>query len=497
MSAYFRILAKQDGKSRLATFQGREHIVVPVVMLVEGIMHAINQPHPELVLEEEFAKQPQGWNGRPVCGGHPQLHGEFVSASISPDVLESESFGTLFNTYVRNKKLCTEAWIDPNRAASHPIGADVLERVKAGEEVLEISVGVFARTEPASGVWTDGKKYEGIWRDLVPDHLAILAKGDIGACSVEAGCGAMRAAKENHMSKSVKERFKEFIASLKAEIVDASASDSDVRQQLNRLLRAEEPGFLGVEDVISADGQVVFATMPADRFMLIRRNFTVDGASVTLGDGRTEVEFVQSFEPVAAGAAPKTPCGCGGHTEEITAVPAAASGEENMDKTARINALMASKKLGPAITAKFLEGLPEDQLKAIEDSVAAAPTDPPVVVPPVATPVASASGLTDEDRDILREAREARAAKRTGFVTAIKANKGNEFSDAELEAMPITTLERLSKLVAQPVAVPANTGQVDFSGIGLPRVAAGADTSIPAAPNMITAIQDHRKAKAN
>lgn len=170
-----------------------------------------------------------------------------------------------------------------------------------------------------------------------------------------------------------------------------------------------------------------------------------------------------------------------------------------MDKTARINALMASKKLGPAITAKFLEGLPEESLKAIEDSVAAAPTDPPVVVPPVATPVpvASASGLTDEDRDILREAREARAAKRTGFVTAIKANKGNEFSDAELEAMPITTLERLSKLVAQPVAVPANTGQVDFSGIGLPRVAAGADTSIPAAPNMITAIQDHRKAKAN
>lgn len=497
--SYIRLLAKQDGKSRLATFQGREHLVVPVVMLVEGVMHAINQPTAELVLEEEFSKQPQGWNGRPVCGGHPQLHGEFVSASITPDVLETESFGTLFNTYVRGKKLCTEAWIDPTRAEQHHIGADVLERIQSGDEVLEISVGVFARTEPASGVWADGKKYEGIWRDLVPDHLAILAKGDTGACSVQAGCGAMRAAKETSMGKSVKERLKEFIASIKAEITDAAASDGDVRGQLNRLLRAEEPGFLGVEEVFSADGQVVFATMPADRFLLIRRNFTVDGASVSLGDGRTEVEFVQSFEPVAAGAAPKTACGCSGHQEETTAVPAAASGENDMDKTARINALMASKKLGPAITAKFLEGLPEEQLKAIEDGVAAAPAEEPAVVPPVVTPpapVASASGLTDEDRDILREAREARVAKRTGFVTAIKANKGNEFTDAELEVMPIATLERLAKLVAQPVAVPASTG-IDFSGIGLPRVGASNDKTIPAAPNTITALQEHRKAQTN
>jgi hypothetical protein len=491
-----RLLAKQDGKSRLATFQGREHIVVPVVMLVEGVMHAINQPAPELVLEEEFSKQPQGWNGRPVCGGHPQLHGEFVSASITPDVLEMESFGTLFNTFVKGKKLATEAWIDPVRAAAHPIGVDVLERLKAGEEVLEISVGVFARTEPASGIWADGKKYEGIWRDLVPDHLAILAKGDIGACSVQAGCGAMRAAKETTMIKGVKERFKEFIASMTKEasdLADASASDGDVRHQLNRLLRAEEPGFLGVEEVFSADGQVVFATMPADRFLLIRRNFTVDGATVTLGDGRTEVEFVQSFEPVAAGAAPKTACGCSGHQEETTAVPAAASGETNMNKTDRINALIASNKLGPGMTAKVLEAMTEDAIKVIEDSVAALPTETPAPTT-VAAAAPVVSGLTDEDREILKDAREAREAKKNGFLTAIKANKGNEFSDAELAAMPLTTLERLAKLVTQPVAVPPPSG-VDFSGIGLPRVGSqNQDNSIPAPPNMITAIQEHRKA---
>ena len=509
MSSYIRLAAKQNGQSRLATFQGKEHLVVPVTMLVEGVMHAINQPTPERVLEEDFAKQPQGWNGRPVCGGHPQLHGEFVSASITPDVLERESFGTLFNTFVKDKKLCTEAWIDPVRAAKHTIGADVLERIQAGKEILEISVGVFARTEPGGGVF-NGQKYEGTWRDLVPDHLAILAKGDIGACSVQAGCGAMRAAKEKTM-KGVKERFFEFVAGLKKEVSDVidgqSATDSDVWSQLSRLLRAEEPGFMGVEEVISADGKVVFSAMPADRWIMFRRSFTVDGTAVSLAGDREEVQFVKSFEPVAAAlAASKTACGCGGHTTEETtaAVPAAASnGEENMNKTERINALVASKKLGPAMTPKVLEGMTDDQLKAIEESVAAAPAattteTPAVVTTPVVTPTvpAVAAGLTDEDREILKDAREARTARKTAAVTTIKANKTNVFTDEELGAMPLPQLEKLAKMAATPVVAPGSTG-VDFSGIGLPRVA-GANQNEGAGPppNMVDGIIAAR-AKAN
>jgi hypothetical protein len=36
------------------------------------------------------------------------------------------------------------------------------------------------------------KEYDGVWRNIVPDHLAILPEGITGACSVEDGCGAPR-----------------------------------------------------------------------------------------------------------------------------------------------------------------------------------------------------------------------------------------------------------------------------------------------------------------
>lgn len=303
------------------------------------------------------------------------------------------------------------------------------------------------------------------------------------------------------MAKGIKERFKEFVASLKAEIIDAqSATDGDVRGQLNRLLRAEEPGFLGVEEVISADGKVVYATMPEDRFLLIRRSFSVDGTTVALGTDREEVQFVSSFEPVAAAsAAPKTACGCGGHKTEEPAAPAATinNGENNMDKTARINALIASKKLGPAITAKFLEGISDDQLTELENQAKDAKVEEPKAEEkkqdPPATATAAVSTMTDEDREILRDARAARQEKRTGLISKIKASKASDFSDEELGAMDTTMLERLAKIAAPVVAEKQTPTGVDFSGMGLPRSASqNKDTGAPPPPNMVDGIMAAR-----
>jgi len=66
---------------RTANFDGREYVVVPVVALVEGVIHPVNSAAPELVLAEEFAKAPNGWNGRPVLWNHPRLNGRRVSAN--------------------------------------------------------------------------------------------------------------------------------------------------------------------------------------------------------------------------------------------------------------------------------------------------------------------------------------------------------------------------------------------------------------------------------
>jgi hypothetical protein len=182
------IVAAQGYETRREIFEGREHIVVPVVALVEGVVYAMNAHSPELVTAEEFSRAPDGWNGRPLYHGHPLRRGRPVSGN-SPEVL-SERIGIVFNAGVKKNKLTMEAWIDVERCAQ--IAPELLKRVEA-EEKIEISVGAFVDTDDSKGTYK-GKKYFGAWHEIVPDHLALLPEGDTGACSVEMGCG-VRAAK--------------------------------------------------------------------------------------------------------------------------------------------------------------------------------------------------------------------------------------------------------------------------------------------------------------
>ena len=98
------------GEIRAATFEGRDHVVVPVVALVEGVLHAVNAKNPELVLASEFGKFPMGWNGEPVVMNHPQAEdGTMVSAN-SPEILEKWQIGRIFGTRVDGDKLRMDAY---------------------------------------------------------------------------------------------------------------------------------------------------------------------------------------------------------------------------------------------------------------------------------------------------------------------------------------------------------------------------------------------------
>ena len=178
------------GTIRTAVFQKKEHVVVPVVALVEGVIYPINAETPELVLAEEFHMAPQGWNGRPTFAGHPEDGGTQVSGN-TPRTLEQHAFGLVFNAEAKDRKLEMEAWLDPDRAKE--VGDDalrILERIKRGE-TIEVSVGCYVVAEEKAGTY-NGKRYNAIWRSIVPDHLALLPEGDIGACSVAMGCGTPR-----------------------------------------------------------------------------------------------------------------------------------------------------------------------------------------------------------------------------------------------------------------------------------------------------------------
>jgi hypothetical protein len=118
------------------------------------------------------------------------VNGLKVSAN-QPKVLQEEAFGLLFNTKLDGDKLKSEIWI--NLVRVDELGDEVKKSVEALQsgELVEISTGLIADIEVRKGTFK-GQSFDGIWRNVTPDHLAILPEGVVGACSVEDGCGAPR-----------------------------------------------------------------------------------------------------------------------------------------------------------------------------------------------------------------------------------------------------------------------------------------------------------------
>jgi hypothetical protein len=176
---------------RTETFRGREYTVVPVVGLVEGIIQGLNAAEPEFAPADEFAKFPMGWNGRPITMNHPRRDGSLVSANDT-DMLEEYSFGFLANSMREDGRLKFEAWVDNEIVQEKGDEfSETLNRLNSGEDLVEVSTGLFCEVMDQSGLF-NGQRYKKTWQNVVPDHLAFLSKGSIGACSVEAGCGAPR-----------------------------------------------------------------------------------------------------------------------------------------------------------------------------------------------------------------------------------------------------------------------------------------------------------------
>lgn len=191
----------ESADAREESFLGKQYLVVPVVAMVEGVRHGANAENGELGLKEEFGKFPMGWDGRPLVVNHPKVDDEFVSAN-SPEVLEQYSFGMTSNTVLDGSKLKMEAWINLERASEVMGAQEFVDRIKANS-IVEVSVGFFTDLEDSSGEF-DGKAYSGIWRNIVPDHLALLPEGIVGACSVEDGCGLPRINQEKEINMPLK-----------------------------------------------------------------------------------------------------------------------------------------------------------------------------------------------------------------------------------------------------------------------------------------------------
>lgn len=166
---------------RYATLHGRPHIVVPCVMLTEGVHHG--SAGPLFYPLDEIQHSAPLWNGRPVVLGHPMSGNTPISAAAYPHIYE-HSFGKVFNARLDGKKLKAELWLDTEY--TEQIAPKVLDALKAGG-CIEVSTGLFTEDETRPGVW-DGEPYDATTHNYRPDHLAILLDQQ-GACSWADGCG--------------------------------------------------------------------------------------------------------------------------------------------------------------------------------------------------------------------------------------------------------------------------------------------------------------------
>ena len=192
-------LKTDKAKTRYETLEGKQYLVVPCVMMTEGVHEGTQGPlyYPA----NELSKIPAIWNTKPVVVYHPQMNGISLSA-CDPVILEKQRIGILMNTKWVDGKLKTECWIDEEKTKL--VDERVLDAIQSGQ-MMEVSTGLFTENEDTEGEW-NGEVYKSIARNYKPDHLAILP--DLkGACSIEDGAGLLR-------NENISREFSEIMVAL-------------------------------------------------------------------------------------------------------------------------------------------------------------------------------------------------------------------------------------------------------------------------------------------
>jgi len=454
--------------NRKETMDGVEYMVVPAVAIVEGVLHPSNAPAPELALAAEFGKYPAGWNGRPVVVDHPEnAEGDKVSAN-SPDVFESSVIGFLFNTRVEDKRLKTEAWVNAEKAKRLGGNSEIVVNKLDAGEMVEVSVGAYVSLDPHAGMF-EGERYNGVWRDVVPDHLALLSPGKIGASSIADGAGAPRLNSLKACELNVSLLTGE--ADLKTLIAEPSVfsrvwtamgslfrssqeiSDADRRAAIQSALDVEDTEYYWNYVVAVFSDYFIYETGDG----LFQRGYDISGdGTVSLGQEKIRVRPETSFVPV------KT-------NEEVGLMP--------NDRKDLVDALITNKQFTED-DREWLLGLEDTQFEKIakisEEATKKAVTPEPPKEPVKKEPAAAVKkepeikkpttaeefleSAPPEIRNVLQLGQRTLSEKRSSLIASIKTNKRNAYSDEDFETMGLEALEKLAKLASD----------VDYSALGGP-----------------------------
>lgn len=437
------------------TMQDREWVVVPMVMIVEGVLNGNYGPiyYPF----EEMSVIPAIWNHKPVVVYHPE-GSEANGSACTKEELDARSIGVIMNAEAKEGKLLAEAWLDPDRIET--VDSRIMEAIK-NETVLELSTGLFMDIEEVSGEY-NGVEYKGIARNFRPDHLAVLPDVE-GACSVSDGAGFIR----------LNMKFANAM-------VMNEVSFEDVRSQLQMKIREgmADDEWAYVENVF--DKKFVYEK----NNKLYQQDYTKDGDEVKLVGVPVEVIRVISYEMV------KNTNMKGSSMEKEKVVNDLIANESTQwteDDRETLMALNddALEKMAPVIKEPektAVQNAAEEGAADLKPDTKETPESKELTVNEYIEKVES-----PEIRRVLRQSVSTYNAKRDALIEKIVSNERNTFTKEYLASKDVEELEAIAKL-AEPVQVEnASDNRFDYSGqapvttnsneepLGLPSTASSAE----------------------
>lgn len=146
----------------------------PVVMVTEGVMAGSDGPM--FWSADVIKRMTRKWAGTPVVVGHPMSNGKPISVKHVPEQIVGHVANPVFDPASKSLKAVIKV----------PQGFTGINQLMM---LKEVSIGVFVDSIISNGQH-QGVNYIGKTMVGIPDHLAVLPEGQVGACSwAEHGCG--------------------------------------------------------------------------------------------------------------------------------------------------------------------------------------------------------------------------------------------------------------------------------------------------------------------
>lgn len=167
-------------QAKVVNKDGKSYLVVPGVPVQEQVMNTYFLPSDEI--------RPEDWEGTPIALRHPQLNNGSVQVP-EPDV---PIIGYVTNVSMdpSKKRMLADYYFDEEVTTKYPEGQVILTTIKNGG-MVETSTAYWADEDYTPGNF-GGRDYKSIHRNLRRDHIAVFPGDQLGACSIQDGCGVNR-----------------------------------------------------------------------------------------------------------------------------------------------------------------------------------------------------------------------------------------------------------------------------------------------------------------